>query len=81
MEVICCFLSDIIFYSYLYLENEQQINYELRQMLKKLKNEVLPSEDKTYMYIRDKSINKGTEGIDVRTKVYSVYLFLLVLLY
>ena len=49
-------------------ENEQQINYELRQMLKKLKSEVLPSEDKIYMYIRDKSIYKGTEGIDVRTK-------------
>jgi hypothetical protein len=42
-------------------------------MLKKLKSEVLPSEDKTYMYIRDKSIYKVTEGIDVRTKVYSVY--------
>jgi hypothetical protein len=27
-------------------ENEQQINCELRQMLKKLKSEVLPSEDK-----------------------------------
>jgi hypothetical protein len=54
-------------------ENEQQINYELRQMMKKLKSELLPSEDKTYMYIRDKSIYKGTEGIDGRNKIYSVY--------
>ena len=44
----------------------------MRQMLKKLKSEVLPSGDKN-MYIRDKSIYKETEGIDVRTKVYSVY--------
>ena len=57
-------------------ENEQQINYELRQMMKKLKSELLPSEDKTYMYIRDNtfiSIYKGTEGIDGRNKIYSVY--------
>jgi hypothetical protein len=55
-------------------ENEQQIDYELRQKLKKLKSEVLPSElDKTFLYVRDHSIYKGTIGTEGRIKVFSVY--------
>ena len=54
--------------------NELQIDYGLRQELKKLKSNV-PAVDqgKFYFYIHDKSIYKVIIGVEGRVKVFSIY--------